>query len=313
MEAFLILARSEPLRLVAILVASYGVSSSLIEVCWKGQVKRAFVSVGDYSRFMGWFWTWTGVSSMAVMFLSRALLKRLGYRVAVVFTPLTMMLAGGIFFSVAIAVALHMEMAAGSMTVSAVAAYAGAFAVLTAKSAKYGVFDATKEIVFIRLSQEERQIGKAAIDVVAYRLSKSGGSFVLQAAIVAFGSLEDAGLIPVGVVFVLVVVVWLRAAIATGRFVHEAQRMENLELGHRHHHHHHHRHQHRFGGGGATATATGGRHLHHQQQARNMKFAPLGARGGGGPSHSSHSPGGRVTGGGVFAGKRSDVDDDDDS
>ena len=104
-QALRTLSVSEPLRLVAILVASYGVSSSLIEVSWKGQVKRAFPSTGAYSRFMGSFWTATGLSSMACMLLSRAMLQRLGYRVAVAFTPLAMMIAGFVFFSVALSVA----------------------------------------------------------------------------------------------------------------------------------------------------------------------------------------------------------------
>jgi ATP/ADP translocase len=78
--------------------------------------------------------------------------------------------------------------------------------------------------------RESRVVGKAAIDVVAYRLAKSGGSVVLQAVLVVFGSLDDTGLFPIGLVFSLVVVVWLRAALATGRLVHEAQRVENLDL-----------------------------------------------------------------------------------
>jgi ATP/ADP translocase len=230
LQAFWFVYKSDPLRLIAILVSSYGVSSSIIEVCWKGQVKRAFPDVGDYSRFMGSFWMWTGVSSMGFMVLSRNILRRLGYRVAVVFTPLTMMLAGGVFFSVAIAVAFHIDFKSQGVSISAVAALAGAFAVLVAKSAKYAVFDSTKEMIFIPLDKESQKVGKAAIDVVAYRLSKSGGSFFLQFILFMFGSLEDVGLIPIGIVFIIIVLLWLRAALATGKLVHEAQRLENEEL-----------------------------------------------------------------------------------
>lgn len=225
------LAKSEPLRLVAILVASYGVSSSLIEVSWKGQVKRAFSQSGEYSRFMGSFWTWTGLSSMACMVLSSAMLQRLGYRVAVMFTPLAMMCAGGLFFAVAVSVAIA---GTGGVTTAenklSIAAYAGALAVLVAKSAKYAVFDATKEMVFIPLDKESRGVGKAAIDVVAYRLSKSGGAFALQIILVVFGSLDDTGLIPIGIIFTVILIAWMQAAYATGRIVHDAQRSENQML-----------------------------------------------------------------------------------
>lgn len=233
-QAVKTLAKSEPLRLVAVLVASYGVSSSLIEVSWKGQVKRAFSQTGEYSRFMGSFWTWTGLSSMACMVLSSAMLQRLGYRVAVMFTPLAMMCAGGLFFAVAVSVALSAPITTSSALNGSnhlgVAAYAGALAVIVAKSAKYAVFDATKEMVFIPLDKESRGVGKAAIDVVAYRLSKSGGAFALQLVLVIFGSLDDTGLIPIGLLFTIILAAWMRAAYATGRIVHEAQRSENQQL-----------------------------------------------------------------------------------
>lgn len=235
-EAMKMLARSEPLKLVAILVSSYGVSSSLIEVSWKGQVKRAFHSTGEYSRFMGSFWTWTGLSSMGCMVISSAMLQRLGYRVAVLFTPVAMMCAGGLFFAVAVSVAVSKSTSLNTIVSSSslsVAAYAGALAVLVAKSAKYAVFDATKEMVFIPLDKEARGVGKAAIDVVAYRLSKSGGAFALQLVLFVFGSLDDTGLLPIGVLFSLILFLWIRAAYATGRIVHDAQKSENLVLSNR--------------------------------------------------------------------------------
>lgn len=230
-EAAQFLYHSKPLRLVTVLVASYGVSSSLIEISWKGQVKLAFESSGEYSRFMGSFWTWTGLSSMACMVLSRVMLHRLGYRVAVLFTPLVMLCAGGLFFAVAVSVALGGEEEAiqGSAKLN-VAAYAGAIAVLVSKSAKYAVFDATKEMVFIPLDEESRSVGKAAIDVVAYRLSKSGGSFVLQFVLLAFGNLEGSGLGPIAGLFLVILLAWMHTAYETGKMVQEAQFAEALAL-----------------------------------------------------------------------------------
>jgi ATP/ADP translocase len=57
--------------------------------------------------------------------------------------------AGGLFFTVAVMVSnqlLPLDSDAPSLNI---AAYAGALAVLVSKSAKYAVFDATKEMVFI--------------------------------------------------------------------------------------------------------------------------------------------------------------------
>ena len=196
---------------------------------WKGQVKAAFANPNDYSRFMGSFWTYTGLVSMSFMLLGRILLTRMGYRVAVLFTPLVMALSGLAFFVIvwmSLVSPAPDEDGAGALA----SAYAGGLAVLVAKAAKYAFFDATKEIIFIPLDREAQSVGKAAIDVVAYRLSKSGGSFILQAVIFTFGSVNGVGSVPVAFAFALVVLTWLFTAVVTGRIIHRAQAIEMTEL-----------------------------------------------------------------------------------
>jgi len=223
-EALLTLSRSRPLRAAALLVVSYGVSISLVEVSWKGQVKRSFPEPNDYSRFMGSFWTLTGMISMLLMVLGRWVMQKYGYGMAVMFTPTIMAISGTLFFSVTIFQDLFQQ----QDTISPWAAYFGGCAVLVAKAAKYSFFDATKEIIFIPLDDDSKNIGKAAIDVIAYRMSKSGGSIVLQIVIVLFGSLSGLGTIPIAMVFGLVVGAWIYGALTAKR---EMEKHGEEELG----------------------------------------------------------------------------------
>ena len=95
----------------------------------------------------------------------------------------------------------------------------GAAQNIMSKSAKYSLFDPTKEMAYIPLDPESKVKGKAAIDVVGARLGKSGGSFVQQALLVGFGSL--AAITPyIAAILFVIIVAWLYAVKAlNGKFI----------------------------------------------------------------------------------------------
>lgn len=42
------------------------------------------------------------------------------------------------------------------------------------------LFDPSKEMVFITMNKEEKEAGKAAVDVLGNQIGKTGGSWVMQ-------------------------------------------------------------------------------------------------------------------------------------
>jgi AAA family ATP:ADP antiporter len=78
------------------------------------------------------------------------------------------------------------------------------------RAAKYTVFDATKEMVYIPLSPEEQRKGKATIDGIGSRFGKSGGSILYQALLMVCSSLTATGPYVAGLVVVFVAL-WIVA------------------------------------------------------------------------------------------------------
>ena len=96
------------------------------------------------------------------------------------------------------------------------ALFCGSAQICLGRAAKYTVFDESKEIAFIPLSQVEQRRGKAVVDGIASRLGKSGGSFMIQALLISYGTL--ALTIPaISVIFVLMIALWIVAVLRLGR------------------------------------------------------------------------------------------------
>uniref|UniRef100_A0A6V1LEJ0 ADP,ATP carrier protein n=1 Tax=Heterosigma akashiwo TaxID=2829 RepID=A0A6V1LEJ0_HETAK len=216
------LASSPYIRYLALLVISYGMSINIVEVTWKGKLKAQYPDPNGYSAFMGNFSTATGTITLFMMILGRFIFQKFGWGTAALVTPTVLFITGGLFFSLILFGDFFKPLldALGTTPLFA-AVIAGAAQNILSKSSKYSLFDPCKEMAYIPLDAEQRVKGKAAVDVIGNPLGKSGGSFVQQFMIFAFGSLA-ASTPYLAIVLVAIVSMWIYAAKALNKLFIEA-------------------------------------------------------------------------------------------
>jgi ATP:ADP antiporter, AAA family len=217
-ESFLFLTRSKYIGCLAILVIAYGVAINLVEVTWKGQLKLQYANPNEYNRFMGMFSTITGfVTVFMMLFVGGNIMRRFGWTVAALITPVVLLVTGGAFFGFVIfRDSLFGFISMLGTTPLMLAVVFGTAQNIMSKSSKYSLFDPTKEMAYIPLDQESKTKGKAAIDVVGARLGKSGGALLQQGLIVSFGSL--AAITPyIAAILFVIVGAWILASRSLGK------------------------------------------------------------------------------------------------
>lgn len=216
-ESLLFLTRSKYLGCIALIVIAYGASINLVEVVWKSQLKLQYPNPKEYSAFMGHFSEMTGIITMFMfLFVSHNVIRRLGWTFAAMVTPVVLALTGSLFLLFMVyGESLTDYLVAFSTTPLMMAVLFGAAQNILSKSAKYSLFDPTKEMAYIPLDPESKVKGKAAIDVVGARLGKSGGSFVQQGLMIFMPTVASMAPI-VGVACLLIIGVWILAVRTLG-------------------------------------------------------------------------------------------------
>lgn len=212
------LLKSNYLRSIAILVFCYGVSINLIEVTWKEQVKSQYPNINDYMSFMGLFSIFTGVITIFMMlFIGGNLLRKKGWNFTALCTPIMILVTGGFFFIFVIfQSSLTPALAVLGLSPIMLAVVFGMIQNILSKSAKYSLFDPTKEMTYIPLDDESKVKGKAAIDMIGGRLGKSGGSLLQQVLFVSLGPLSQ--ITPyIAVILFGMILVWIGAVKSLGK------------------------------------------------------------------------------------------------
>ncbi|MCP5470116.1 MAG: NTP/NDP exchange transporter [Chlamydiales bacterium] len=233
---FSYLFKSKYLLRVAIVVFAYNVIINLVEVIWKDRVRALFPTPGEFNLYMNQITTITGFVSVTLsLFVSGQLIRRFGWTAGALFTPVMLLITSiGFFFFLFGGAKMAGALAMFGTSPLALVVLFGSMQNCLSRASKYTLFDATKEMAFIPLSEESKLKGKAAIDGVGSRLGKSAGSLIHQGLLLIFttvaASVHFVAFILFGVIFL-----WMGAVLSLGkRFKaltqQEAQIPESVEI-----------------------------------------------------------------------------------
>ncbi|MFA5249792.1 MAG: Npt1/Npt2 family nucleotide transporter [Parachlamydiales bacterium] len=201
---------SKYLLYIALIVLFWNIAINLSEVLWKTEMKELFPAPSDYTAYMGRITFWIGILATSSSYLfSGNFIRRFGWKSTACITPLIFLTVGLSFFGFLFykeyfpASTLIWGLAPLSLTV-----FFGSFLNILSRSAKYTVFDASKEIALVPLPEEAKTKGKAAIDGIGSRLGKSGSSLIMQVLLIFFQSASAASPV-IFLVLLIIIPLWL--------------------------------------------------------------------------------------------------------
>ena len=186
---FSYLMKSKYLIYIAVIVLCYNITINLTEVLWKNQLRLLYPDTAAYNAYMGQVFIFMGIlATVTALFLTGNLLRRFSWTLNALLSPAVILITGALFFTCLWVDPSTMTPIAAflGMTPLALSVFLGTLQNSFARTSKYTLFDATKEIAFIPLDRESKLKGKAAIDGVASRVGKSGGSIIYQGLLLHF-------------------------------------------------------------------------------------------------------------------------------
>jgi len=203
---------SKYLAVICILMVSYSTSVNLVEGLWMSRAKALYPETKDFMAYMGHVLYWTGISTLIFIFIGSTIVRKLGWIWGAMLPPMMIFLAGMMFFFFVL-LEDHLDVILMSfvhLSPLAIVVFIGGLQNVLGKGAKYSLFDATKEMVYIPLDKEMKAKGKAAVDVLGPKLGKSIGATVQMITFTIFPTAhhEDiAGFLMS--VFVVICLVWI--------------------------------------------------------------------------------------------------------
>jgi AAA family ATP:ADP antiporter len=210
-DSFAHIIRSKYLGYIAIMVLGYGITMNLTGIMWKKQVQLQYPNALEYANFMSQFSFWIGVITITLIFFLKGTVDRFGWYRAAMITPVIVIATILPFFAFMFyrdILTPFLSPLGGTALLMAV--LIGASQQILCKSAKYSMFDPTKEMAYIPLDQELKVKGKAAVDVTCYSLAKASGGYMAGILLIITAASDLMVIAPYLAVIVLVIVcIWV--------------------------------------------------------------------------------------------------------
>jgi ATP/ADP translocase len=205
---------SKYLGLICVLMIGYGLCMNLIEGVWMSKVRDQYITLEKFITYQSTVLFWTGIFTLFCSIVGSSIIRNFGWFWGAIITPVMIMFAGTIFF---IFVGLEHKLEAllsGITYLSplAIITFIGGLQNALGKGAKYSLFDATKEMAYIPLSDEMKTKGKAAVDIIGNKIGKSFGSMIQVILFTVFPSAQYGDIsMFLGLVFIITCIIWIYA------------------------------------------------------------------------------------------------------
>lgn len=215
---------------IATIVLAFGFVINTTEVLWKHQVHLLFPDAREYSIYMGQVMTWISIlATITAFFFTGNLIRWAGWTFSAFITPIILLITSIGFFGCILfpqAATLVDQLGWGALQITV---FFGTLQNSLSRTAKYTVFDATKELAFIPLDRHTKLKGKAAIDGVVSRLGKSGASVLYTLLLTRVGDLTACAPV-VAVCLFAAIGFWIVAVGKVGQEFTSLEKTDNSQL-----------------------------------------------------------------------------------
>ena len=211
-DSFQMIIRSRYIRLITVLLISYGIAINLVEGPWKNMAQSKYPNPTDYTAFVGNYLSYTGFVTIGLVIVGSNIVRKFGWLAAAIITPVVLLISGVLFFVVSnFDAAATLAMSFFVMTDPVmIAIIIGAIQNVLSKSTKYTLFDSTKEMSYVPLDDELKTRGKAAADMIGTKLGKSLSAFIQSMIFIIIPTATFADIsIYLMFIFIMMSIIWI--------------------------------------------------------------------------------------------------------